>query len=193
MLEMNQKFIKRRKKMKRFRNLLLLIIVVAALVACGGSDGPKGPKKVFKPDWYDVESTDGESLYIYGTSAKSTERAAKISAESDAYFQAARYVEAHVKGMMKDFISETGGENPEITALTEQAVKVVANTKFQGTRVVKSETYEMDGKKKVFLRLSIPQQAINKNVVDKIKKEEALYNRFRASQSFQELDKEIGE
>jgi len=178
--------------MKRMKNVVLLLLVVVAIVACG-SDGPKGPKKMFKPDWFDLESSDGEFIYMYGQAAKTTERAAKASAESDAYFQAAKYVKTHVKGMMKDFISETGGADPEVTELTEQATKVISNAKFKGTRITKSETYPIEGKKHVFVRLSVPVESVNENTINKIKKEEALYNRFRASQSFQELDKETTE
>ncbi len=44
---------------------------------------------------------------------------------------------------------------------------------------------------KTFVRLSVPSDVVNKRMVDEIKKEEALYNQFKASQSFDELEKEL--
>ena len=43
---------------------------------------------------------------------------------------------------------------------------------------------------KAFIRLSVPKDVIEQTLAKEIKKEEALYNAFKASQSFQELDKE---
>jgi hypothetical protein len=58
--------------------------------------------------------------------------------------------------------------------------------------VTKQETIVTDDNRyKTFVRVSIPKEAVNENLVDKIKKEEALYNAFKASQSFKELDEEV--
>ena len=42
-----------------------------------------------------------------------------------------------------------------------------------------------------YVCVSIPKETINKNMVNKIKQEEALYNAFKASQAFDSLDKEM--
>ncbi len=58
--------------------------------------------------------------------------------------------------------------------------------------VSKQETVITENKRyKTFVRVSIPKDAINKNMLNKIKNEEALYNQFKASQAFDELEQEV--
>ena len=51
---------------------------------------------------------------------------------------------------------------------------------------------QKDNKIKVFVRVKIPQSEINQKTINAIKNEEALYNEFKASQRFEELEKELG-
>ncbi len=171
-----------------------LILTSLFLLGCGGSEqkAPAGPKEVFQPNWYNLQDNP-EMVYSYGNAEKVSQNASEAAALANAYAEAAMYVENYVKTMTKNFISEAGVDNPEVTALTEQVTKLVAQTKFVGAMVTERKTYTMEnGRYKTFVRLAIPKADVQKNLVDRIKREEALYNRFRASQSFEELDKETG-
>ena len=48
-----------------------------------------------------------------------------------------------------------------------------------------------DNKYKTYVRVSVPKEAVNKNLVNQIKNEEALYNQFKSSQAFEELEGEV--
>ena len=48
-------------------------------------------------------------------------------------------------------------------------------------------------KYKTYVRVSIPKDTVNENLVNQIKKEEALYNSFKASQAFKELEHELNQ
>ncbi len=179
--------------MKRIILFVTIIIALLSLVACGGNNttGPKGPKKVFQPDWYSVQD-NADYLYAYGKAEKVSENASSDAAVANAYLEAAQYVKSHVKGMLKNYLEEAGNENPEVTSLTSKVVKVVSNAKFQNTSVTKRETYKMaNNRYKTFVRVSIPKAEINKNLLNQVKHEEALYNQFKASQSFKELENEV--
>ena len=94
--------------------------------------------------------------------------------------------------MVKNFEQEAGVNNPQVLALTSKVVKVIADTKFTNALVTKQETIITDDNRyKTFVRVSIPKDSINKKLANQIRNEEALYNEFKASQAFQELDKEI--
>ncbi|MBT5421016.1 MAG: hypothetical protein HOK80_09000, partial [Candidatus Cloacimonetes bacterium] len=41
------------------------------------------------------------------------------------------------------------------------------------------------------VRVSVPKEAVNKNLMGQIKNEEALYNQFKASQAFGDLQSEM--
>ena len=115
------------------------------------------------------------------------------AAKANAMLEAAQYVESYVKGMIKNYEEEAGVNNPQITALTSKVVKVVSDAKFRNTNVTKQEAFKNrdTGKFKTFVRVSIPKDAINRNLANQIKNEEALYNAFKASQAFKELDEEL--
>ncbi len=175
-------------------HLLTVLTVIATLflVACGGSAAPKGPVAVFEPDWYGNVTENENFVFTYGNSEKVSQNASESGAHANALAEGAHYVETHVTTMTKNFMSESGYENPEVVALTEQITKIVANTKFQGTQITQRKTYVVEnGRYKTFMQVAIPKAAINKELVDRIKKEEALYNRFRASQAFDELERSV--
>ena len=180
----------------KFIKLALVISMLAILLAgCGSSPepnkAPAGMQKVFEPDWYGVEG-DAENIFVYGDATKMTKKASYTSAVAMAHQSAAQYVESHVKGMMKDFMEEAGVENPTVTALTSNVVKVVSNAEFSGARVVEKDVFtNTEGKYVTFVRLAIPKDAVNRLAMNKIKQEEALYNQFKASQGFNELDDEL--
>ena len=125
--------------------LLLVVVSVFMVFGCGGAEknaGATQPKKVFTPDWYGVNDNP-DYIYVYGSAEKLNANISEEAAKGFAYSEAAQYVEASVKTMLKNFISESGVENPEVVALTENVTKVVASTKFSGTQVSKRESYTM--------------------------------------------------
>ncbi|MDY6915232.1 MAG: hypothetical protein SVM86_02810 [Candidatus Cloacimonadota bacterium] len=178
--------------MRSLRIMALLLVVVLIVAACGGkAEGPKGPKKVYYPDWWQLQDSP-EYVQTYGMAEKINQNTSYDAAYANAMLQAAQYVESYVKGMVKNYQEEAGVEDPTVTALTSSVVKVVSNSKFANAMVTKQETIIIENDRyKTFVRVSIPKESINENLVDKIKKEEALYNAFKASQSFKELDEEL--
>jgi hypothetical protein len=94
--------------------------------------------------------------------------------------------------MVKNFMEEAGVDNPQVTALTSKVVKTVTDADFSNAIVSNSKTYMMpNGRYKTFVRISIPKETIDRNLVNKIRNEEALYNEYKASRGFQELEEEL--
>ncbi|PID28438.1 MAG: hypothetical protein CSB55_04585 [Candidatus Cloacimonadota bacterium] len=175
--------------MKRLNLVLLIVTTVLFLASCGG--GLKSPEKIYTPGWWRVQDNN-DFIYSYGKAEKTRENASFDAARSNAFLEASQYVEAHVQGLVKDFMQETGGSNPQVTELTSKAVRTVTDADFSGAMVSNSETVIMpDGRYKTFVRISIPKETVNKNLVNNIKNEEALYNEFKASQAFKELDEAV--
>ncbi len=180
------------------KKIVLMALALAAMLALGCSSAsdeverPEGFEKVYRPAWFDEQNSQ-ENLYFFGNAEKHNENLAYDAAVANARLESANYVEVYVKGMVKNYMEEVGTDNPTITALTSKTVKTVANTKFSGTYVSKREIIKKDGVYKAFVRLSVPKDIIDKVLKGEIQKEEALYNAFKASQSFQELEKETAE
>jgi PBP1b-binding outer membrane lipoprotein LpoB len=182
--------------MKIMKIIVLALIAAFLITACGG-----GKQKIDKvsgvveyPEWWRVQD-DPNYVHTFGFATKVSETMATDAARANAMLEAAQYVESEVQGLVKNFEEEIGYENPEIHALTSKVIKEVANAKFSGTMITKTLPEQItteNGKRyKVYVRVSIPRETVNKNLVDQIKREEALYNEFKASQAFQELEFEL--
>ncbi len=178
--------------MKKLMSMILAVVCLF-IFACSSApkeaEKPEGFEKVYRPDWFDEQNSD-KFLYFFGNAEKHNENLAYDAAVANARLESANYVEVYVKGMVKNYLEEVGTDDPTITALTSKTVRTVANTKFSGTFVSKREIIVNEGVYKAFIRLSVPKDVIEKTLAGEIKKEEALYNAFKASQSFQELDKQ---
>lgn len=176
--------------MKKILIICSALLLILVLSGCG-KDAPKGMKKVYHPDWWQTQDSP-EYVQTYGQAEKVSENSAYDAAYSNGMLMAAQYVESYVKGMVKNYEEEAGVNDPQVLALTSKVVKVVSNAKFENAMVTKQETVITENKRyKTFVRVSIPKDAINKNMLNKIKNEEALYNQFKASQAFEELEKEV--
>ena len=171
--------------------VLLVLVAVLSLVACGGKK-PSGPQRAFEPDWY-MSQDSTEFIFVYGNAQRANRQAAETSAYSNAMADAARTVEAQVQSMMRDFMSESGVDNPQILSLTEQVVRVTSNQRFSGTQRLRSEVYgPEDGTFNAFVQVGIPRAEVNRDMMNRIRNEEAMYNEFKASQAFSEMDRVLG-
>lgn len=178
--------------MKAIKIILLIAIALVSLVACGGGEkaaAPKGPREVFQPDWYGIQDPTVPYVYTYGTATKVSQNSSYDAAYANAMLEAAQYVEQHVKGMVKNFEEEVGGANPTVNSLVSKAVKAVSSAKFSGTMVTQRKSYQLENSRyQSFVRVAIPKEEINKNLIKEVKKEEEMYNRFRSAQAFKELE-----
>lgn len=176
--------------MKRFKVIAVIVAILFLLAACGKS-GPGGIKKVYYPDWWQIQDSP-DYVQVYGMATKVSQTTSYDAAHANAMLQAAQYVENYVKGMVKNYEEEAGVNDPQVLALTSKVVKEVSNAKFENALVTKQETIITEENRfQTFVRVSVPKDAINKNTLNKIRNEEALYNQFKASQAFDELEIEV--
>ncbi|MBW6515664.1 MAG: LPP20 family lipoprotein [Candidatus Cloacimonetes bacterium] len=174
----------------KFKNLIVLAVIgLLILTACSSGKSSKAKlTQAFHPDWYDLQDNP-EYVYTYGQAEKVSQNASEQAAYANAMQEAANYVEAHVQSLIKNYTEEAGVKDPQVLALTSSVARVISNAKFSGTQISKRESYiKEDGRYQTFIRVSIPKDEINRNLRNQIRNEEALYNQFKASQAFQELD-----
>jgi hypothetical protein len=97
--------------------------------------------------------------------------------------------------MMKFYLEEAGVVDPQLLSLTSNVVRVSAKAEFAGAIIGKIETRKVNEgngpRFKSWVQMKIPKEQVEKTVWQGIRNEEALYNQFKASQSFQELDKQM--
>ena len=171
--------------------ILMFAIVLLAFMGCSHNSKPSGTKKVYRPDWWNTQPSESY-ICSYGQAEKVSETASMDAAKANALLEAAQYVEINVKGMIKNYEEEAGVKDPQVLALSQKVVKAISNARFSNVVPGKIETIIVntkDGERyKSFVQLMIPKTEVNKNLANQIRNEEALYNQFKASQAFQELD-----
>ena len=176
---------------KTFVLICLIAFIFGCSIFCPPCPSIDSVIKLYYPPWYGKPSEVGDYVYSYGEAMKINNVIAFESAKTMAFNEAAQYVETYVKAMTKDFLREAGIKNPQVLQLTDRTIKLVSKTKFSGATVSARETIEYGDKYRSFARLSIPGNEIKNTLLNSIKNEEALYNEFKATQSFNELDEEM--
>ena len=170
---------------------LIIIIIFSLLFSSCSTTNYTGVKKLYYPEWWQDQG-NAEYVQTYGMATKVSQNSSYNAAYANAMLQAAQYVETYVKGMVKNYEEEAGVDNPQVLALTSKVVKAVAKAKFAKVMVSKQETIITDDNRfQTFVRVSVPKEAVNKNLMGQIKNEEALYNQFKASQAFGDLQSEM--
>lgn len=184
-------------EMKLGKVTLIIVVAMVALfmAACGHNKKVESPKPdgdlVYRPTWW-ASQPDPAYVCTYGQGTKASETSSMNTAKANALLEAAQYVEVLVEGMIKVYEEEAGVNNPQLLALTESVIKAVSSARFSGTIPGTIETrivQEQGGARyKTWTQVKIPKEQINKTLVNSIRNEEALYNQFKASQAFKELE-----
>jgi hypothetical protein len=186
------------------RNLILLMSVVMILgliVACGG-----GGKEVINPakdmiayedpfqDLQDMSASiiDAGGIAAVGQSESARQDLAKKKAVTDAQGQLAEIFNTQVNRMKKMFQEEIGSaEDSEINEAFTTVTKILTSTMLQGA-ITKKTKYLRDpqsGKFTAAALVAIEPDKVNMSILDEVKKSKPkLYERFRASQAYEELD-----
>jgi len=179
------------------KNALIAILVLSIAITSFGCSRNKNVVKVdgelvYRPSWWGTQSEQGY-VNTYGQGTNLSENASMNVARSNALAEAAQYVEITVQSLLKNYLEEAGVSDPQVLALSSNVVRAVSNAEFSGIITGRMETrkvQEAEGERyKTWLQMKIPQDQINRRLAAQIRNEEALYNQFKASQAFQELDR----
>lgn len=173
---------------------LMLAVLLLLTLGCGKNKTVKpGGEEVYRPSWW-ASQNDDAYVCTYGQATKVSETASLDTAKNNAVFEAAQFVETEVKGMMKTYEEEAGVFDPQLLALSQKVVRSISTARFNGIIFGKTETRKVEEygteRYKTWVQAKIPKTEIRKSVAANIRNEEALYNQFKASQAFMELDQE---
>lgn len=182
--------------MKKQLTLLFALLLAFVWIGCGGGNKTNLPatEEGEIPEWFlNVPSDPNfEVLYAARTSTSRDLQTAMDKATTDARAEIARQVELQVQGLQKNFIEETGlSDDSELLSQFTQATKTVVNQSISGSRVTKSKPLKDGNTWRAYVLVEYPLSAARKLLANQIKANEQLYTRFRSSETFKELEKEI--
>lgn len=182
------------------RITLALLVLTVAIAACGAPARkavdltPKPSADVLKnvPNWFTNVPKDDNRFYAAATATSSDLQLAINKAQTEGRNQLAQQMEVKFNGLQKRFQEETGLANSsEYLDQFTSAYKSIVSTELYGSRISKQET-QTEGKIfRTYVLMEMPIGEANAQLMSKIKANENLHTRFRASEAYKDLDQEI--
>jgi len=179
-------------KGKRVLVLILVSMLVLSVFGCGG--GRKMVDEDETPEWYVNPPQSEDNLYgVYSATSQKMQLAfdkAKAGARNDI----AQQMEVRIQSLEKQFQEEVGsGEDSELNTFYNQTMKAIASQTLNGSRVKEQEVDKEGDVYRAYVLMELPLNDFRSKLVDKVKNNKNLYERFRASQAFDEMEKDVKE
>jgi len=184
--------------MKNFTNIIISLVIIMVISGCASKPPVTSviqtvekdrPSTRGLPDWFLNPPSAEDAYYGVGSAKMSNLERSRKRAESSARNELATTVETKVAYMIKDYAQESGaGDHPGVVDFVEIISKQVANQALAGSKHVKSDVGP-DGT--VYRLYTYPLKSVIDNSIAAARKEEALYNEFKARQGFEALEKEL--
>ncbi|MBC8487292.1 MAG: LPP20 family lipoprotein [Bacteroidetes bacterium] len=159
------------------------ILAILLLVGCASS-----PKRLVTPP------SDEYTLYARGLSTDQlVEEEADAAAALNARNELAASIENHIKSLTKRAREQIGiGKDAELNSQFSQAIKQTVDQTLNFSTLYKSaETIKKRNAFRAEVIYKIDIGPVNKRIMENIKQRQNLYERFRTSELFKELEEEI--
>ncbi len=182
--------------MKTRKMAIIGFILVALLALAGCVVNKVEGNDMDYPPWYLKQEIAGTRCG-YGMATKVSQSLSIDAAKANALAELAQWVETSVAGRIKQYEEEAGVYTPQNLALTQKVVDVLFGEKLAGIETGELKTYrvtENGGPRyTTYIQVRMPENQVDRTIYDEVHNEEALYNQFKASQAFQELEQKLGE
>lgn len=171
--------------MKKTSTILACLIIIS-MIGCAGSQPRVG---------LTVPQSDASTLYARGLSTTLlVEEAADNAAALRARNGLAAIIETHIKSLTKQASEQIGiGKDAELNSSFSEAIKQIVNQSLNfATQYKKAPTiYDKRlGAYRAEVIFKIDIGPINDQIMENIKARKNLYERFRTTELFEELEKE---
>ena len=181
------------------KTVIWLVIVAFTITAfgCAGkrTGRPSLPETSLKnwPKWMMEPPTDPDHIFATATETSMKAELAENKATTSARAKIATELNIKVQNLQKKFDEEVGlGENAELNAYYSNTVKTLTSQSISGSKVIKKEWRREGGSLyRAFVLVDLPLNEFKANLVNRVKKNKQLYDRFRASQSFNEMEEDM--
>ena len=163
---------------------LFTIFVVSILVFSGcSSSKPSNPNM---PDWFLDPPASKKFYYGVGSAKKQNLSLAKKVASTRARTEISEAVKTEVSSLISDFMQESGiGENAQASEFNESVSKSVSNNVLTNN-TIKEVFSAPDGT--IYILVEMSKDAVKQQAMESARKEQALFNQFKAEQGFDKLE-----
>jgi len=177
--------------------IVMALVSIGLIAGCNNVSIPKISDKTPFEDMQEAvkELTDDGIPASVGIGQSRSQQTALMAAKLDARKNLAQQVQVKIKNLEKNFAEEVGmGKKSEINALFSSATKSVTSQELNGSvpKVQKYATAD-NGITTAYVLMILDPNIIAKAIAQQSTSNKSLYQRFRASKAFAELDQEIRE
>ena len=135
--------------------------------------------------------SDPDHFYAVGMGQSLNLQLAIDKASTNARAEIGRQMNIKVENMMELFLEEVGDTDPELSEFSSSTTRTVVSTELMGSIIKEQKYQEKDGRYQATVLVEYPIGKANTALMAQIKKNEAMYTRFLASESFKKLDSEV--
>lgn len=181
--------------MKRSIVGLLSLAVCVGMIGCKSTPPAASDDSIFdamQKQVAELNATGQVAAVGIGTSRQLSMAYAR--ARIDARAELARSIQTKIEDLQKAFVEEIGEpDNSEINQLFSSATKQVTSEMLVGSVPIEQRNDEDDGIITAYALMIQNPAVIDRVIESNSAHAQHLYERFRASKAFEELDKEIAE
>lgn len=172
--------------------VLVSCLSLLAAFSCAHKDAVTNVPKIDAPGWYTDPARDNDRLIGVATATSRDLQTAVDKAKQDGRVEIARQIDVRLAGLSKRFVEETGlNEDAELLGMFSQVSKTVVSDSLNGSRLARQKLDREGGTYRAWVMVEMPIGEANARFLEKIRSQERLYTRFRASEAFEELDREV--
>ena len=172
--------------------VLLSCLSLLAVFSCAHKDAITNVPKIDAPNWYTDPARDNDRLIGVATATSRDLQTAVDKAKQDGRVDIARQLDVRVAGLSKRFIEDTGlDQDAELLGMFTQVSKTVVSDSLNGTRLAKQKLDREGGTYRAYVEMEMPIGEATARFLEKIRSQERLHTRVRASEAYEELDREV--
>jgi hypothetical protein len=173
------------------------IILFAALISilyfgCSGQKDLTNVNEGDIPPWYINTPVDPNFIFAAKTEVSQDMQLAVDKATNSARAEIGRSLEVKMNGLEKQFKEEIGeANNSTLLQQFTQATKSVMSTTLNGSSIKEKQIKKEGNVWRAYVLVQYPLGEANQALMNQIQKNNEMYTRFRSTQTFDELDKEV--
>ncbi len=175
--------------MRILKVLLPILTIIVLCAGCGGSQAVTPSGDV--PEWFTTPPSDPNFLFASKSSTSQDMQMAVEKATTEARADISRQMETRVQGLVKQFNEEVGsGPDTQLLSQFTSAGKQVTSNVLSGTRVKTQKVLREGTGYRAYVLMQLPVGAAADQFIQSMKKDDKTYTRFRATETYKELDEE---
>jgi hypothetical protein len=177
--------------MRIAKSFLPIFTVIVLLAGCGGSKEVAQPGASDIPDWYTTPPSDPNFLFAPKSATSADMQLAIEKASADARADISRQMEVRVQSLVKKFDEEVGtGNDTQLLSQFTSASKQVTSNVLTGSKIKYQKVTREGNGYRAYVLMQLPVGAAADQLLQSMKKNDKTYTRFRATETFKELDDE---